>query len=158
AFLVHAIDRLDPDVDDEPDAVEDLEQAIADCQATGNTFVEAVCMVEIGDPLIERGDPGDAAVLRATIQRLHAIRYDFGLQIVVTGTAVWLVRVGRPDVAGVVVGYLDAHVAATHAAVLQPNLERIDRLLDRSAYHTELARGRAMTLTELTDHLDDELG
>ena len=61
------------------DIVEGLQHAMACSRAAGNLFVEAICMTLAVIPLTDRGDPRDAAALRATLERIHDLRYDFAL-------------------------------------------------------------------------------
>ena len=159
-FVLHGYRYLNPKLGDGldlGDIVEGLQHAIACSQAAGNIFAEAICMTLAVIPLTDRGDRRDAAALRATLGRIHEIRYDFAL-IIARGAGGRLARPHRPaDAASVVDGWLHSHVKPPYPPFLQPTLEQLDQLLDTSRYPAERARGAAMTPTELTEFLDDEL-
>src|SRR5262249_36318447 len=80
-FMLHAVYRMNPEWGGGFDSLENLERAIACSRSAGNIFVEGVCMLELVTPLIGRVDLADAGVLRATLQRIHAVRFDFGLHL-----------------------------------------------------------------------------
>ena len=61
-------------------------------------------------PMIERGEPDDAAALRATLRRTHDLRYGMNLTFLVARLAVWLVRIDRRETASVVEGWLGTHL------------------------------------------------
>src|SRR5215207_1671880 len=107
-------------------------------------------------PLAERGDRRDAAALRATLVRIQQMRRDLGLTQLAPRVAIWLVHLGRPDVAGVVDGWLSSHLKAP-LPMLQPALAQLDQLIGTSTSSHARSRGAAMAFDELIDYLNEVL-
>ena len=122
------------------DIVDGLQHATLCSKAAGNLYVEVTCMMAAAIPLTDRGERRDAAALRATLRRIQEIRYDLGLTFFAPRLAVWLVHIGRPDVASVVDGWLRAHLKAPLPS-LQPALAQLDQLVDTSSYPDARSRG-----------------
>ncbi len=159
-FVMHGDRYLNPKLGeglDLGDIVEGLQHATVTSRAAGNLAVEAICMSTAIIPLTERGQRRDASALQATLRRIRELRYDLSLTIVAAAVAVWLARIGRPDSACVVEGWLRTHVASPHGA-LRPSLEQLHELLDADAFPSARERGAEMTHAELIDYLDRELG
>jgi predicted ATPase len=139
------------------DVVDGLQHATLCSKAAGNLYVEVTCMMAAAIPLTDRGERRDAAALRATLGRIQEIRYDLGLTFFAPRLAVWLVLIGRPDVACVVDGWLRSHLKAPLPS-LQPALAQLDQLVDTSSFPDARSRGATMTSAELIDYLVDVLG
>ena len=158
-FVLHGVRYLNPKLGDGldlGDVIDGLQHATECARAAGNLVVEAICLNLAMMPLTDRGNLADAAVLHATLVRIHAIRFNQALTTVAAGVAGWLVRIGRPEAASVADGWLRAHVARPNAA-LQPVLHQLDHLLDADTFPSARARGASMTHDELIDYLDAEL-
>ena len=138
------------------DIVDGLQHATLCSKAAGNLYVEVTCMMAAAIPLTDRGERRDAAAPRHA-RADQEIRYDPGLAFFAPRLAVWLVLIGRPDVACVVDGWLRSHVDAPLPS-LQPALARLDQLVDTSSFPDARSRGVTMTSAELIDYLVDVLG
>ena len=159
-FVLHGGRYLNPKLGeglDLGDIVEGLQHAIGCSQVAGNLFVEVACMTMASIPLTDRGERRDAALLRALLGRIHETpQRPRAHRLRGRRFAVWLVRIGRPDAASVLDGWLRSHLKAP-LPFLQSTLEQLDQLLDASGSADARSRGATMTSTELTEYLDDEL-
>ena len=138
------------------DIIDGLQQATLHSKAAGNLYVEVACMMVAAIPLAERGERRDAAALRATLGRIQQMRLDLALTQLAPRIAIWLVHIGRPDVAGVVDGWLRFHLKAP-LPMLQPALAQLDQLIDTSTLPHARSRGATMTSAELIDYLNGVL-
>ena len=102
---------------DRGDIVDGLRHATVCSQASRNLLVEVTCMTLAVIPLTDRAERSDAAALHATLERIHEIRYDLTLTFLGARLAVWLVRIGRPDAASVIDGYVRSSVKSPHLAL-----------------------------------------
>jgi hypothetical protein len=66
------------------------------------------------------------------------------------------VRIGRPEAATVIDGWLQTQVKSAIQAS-QPTLDQLDELIDRTRFPTARSRGASMSSAELTKYLDHEL-
>ena len=157
-FSVHGNRCLNPRLGDGldlGDVVEALQAAIACSRVAGNLFVEATLMTVAVFPLTDGADRGGAVVLRATLARIHEIRYGLALTFLAARLGVWLVRIGRPETASIVEGWLDTHLPTPYP-LIQSTVDELHQRLGKG-FPDARSRGAAMTPTELTDHLDAEL-
>ena len=138
------------------DVVEAVQEAIACSRLAGNLFVEATLMTFAVFPLTDGDDRGGAAVLRATLARIHEIRYGLALTFLAARLGVWLVRIGRPQSASVVEGWLGTHLPTPYP-LIQSTVDELHQLLNANGVPDARSRGATMTPTELTEYLDEEL-
>ena len=158
--VLHGYRYLNPKLGDGldlGDPVDGLQQAIGCCRLVGNVFAEAICMSLAIMPLTDRGERRDAVALRATLGRIHEVRYDFALVMLAMRAAMWLALVGRLGGASAVDAWVHAHISPPYPSHYQSTLDRLDGLLDRTTCLAERAYGARLTHAELTDFLDAEL-
>jgi predicted ATPase/class 3 adenylate cyclase len=159
-FTLHGGRYLNPELGeglDLGDIVGGLQDATRCSRATGNLYVETVCMVLAAIPLSARGERRDAPDLRAIVNRIHELRYELGLNLFAPYLAIWLVHVGRPDVASVVDGWLRNHNKGPIVPPREQAITQLEQLLDGRNFIEERSRGAAMTSNDLTDFLDHVL-
>jgi hypothetical protein len=137
------------------DAVEGLLEAIAVCREAGDRLFEAVATLYLMMPLAARGALDDAPLLEDTLRRLRELRYGIAIDVLAAPLGVWLARVGRPEPAAVLAGYLEIH--RVRNPVVEPVADQLEKLLADAPVAAHRARGVAMTRDELTDYLDSEL-
>ncbi len=158
--VLHGYRYLNPTLGDGldlGDIVDGLQHAIACSRMVGNVFTEAICMSLAIMPLTDRGERRDALAIRATLERIQEVRYDFALVMLAARAAVWLALVGRLDAASAIDAWVRAHLMTPYPGYYQPTLDQLDGLLDPAARLDARAHGATLTYAELTKYLDGEL-
>ena len=151
--VLHGYRYLNPELGDGldlGDIVDGLQHAIACSRMAGNLFAEAICMSLAIMPLTDRGDRRDAAALRATLGRIHEVRYDLALVMLAARLAVWLVRSAgtKPPTSST-----DGSTPTFHP-IPAINHPRSSTSCSTPDGPEARARGATMTHAELTEYLD----